>query len=709
MKLLRINTTVLCIVLASGAALPTNVAFAQQSTANAIEEIVVTSRKRSENLQEIPDSVTVFSGAVIERAGISSISDFAALTPNLSAYGNFRPNLTNITIRGFTSTQLGEPPIAFVVDGITVPNLEFMNQGLVDIQQIEVIRGPQGALYGKNAIGGAVNITTKAPSEETEFVVRGALGEGSDVRFNAAVSGSLGENAVFRLAGFYRDFDGLITDTFNGQESDYVEEAGVQGLLGFNISDRTYIDFRARYSSGDYGVGWYENVDVNTLSDESVTPGHNVPPLDENTLFNFSAKLEHEADAGSLIVVAGYNKSEDENFLDSDYSALAPDFDNFIFPGGQLSLIEDSAFTLETRFTSPSDRNLRWLIGAYYQDRERDNDFDIYDDSVGTVVRDRASFADEFVFEIVRDRQESTAFALFGQANYDLSDAVELTLGLRYDEEERQGIDPRDPDSFSKRTFDEWQPKVSLAWQANDKFLGYATIARGFRSGGFNEVAPTVTRAFEAEVSDTIELGFKSTVIEGVLTVNAAYFNTAQDDAQFTRFNPVTFSLEQLTIAEVDISGFEVESWWSPTDSIDVQFGLGVIDNEIKSFNPAAFEEPPVGIVGNSMPRVADWNANLSVTHTAPLSGDMELVSRVSGNWLGERNFDLENTLVDDDAMYLNLSIGLETDAWTLQLRGTNLLDDLEPEDAFYFFVESPVARFRNKPRQILGEFTYRF
>lgn len=709
MKLLRFNTAVLGIALVGAAAMPVDITYAQETDLNAIEEIIVTSRKRSENLQEIPDSVTVFSGAVIERAGISTISDFAALTPNLSAYGNFRPNLTNITIRGLTSTQLGEPPIAFVVDGITVPNLEFMNQGLIDVQQIEVIRGPQGALYGKNAIGGAINITTKAPSEETEFVVRGALGEGSDVRFNAAVSGSMGENAVFRLAGFYRDFDGLITDTFNGQESDYVEEAGVQGLLGFNISDRTYIDFRARYSNGDYGVGWYENVDVNTLSDEAVTPGHNVPPLDENTLFNFSAKLEHEADAGSLIVVAGYNKSEDENFLDSDYSALAPDFGNFIFPGGQLSLVEDSAFTLETRFTSPSDRNLRWLAGAYYQDRERDNNFDIYDDPIGTVVRDRASFAGEFVAEIVRDRQQSTAFAVFGQTNYDLSDTVELTLGLRYDEEEREGVDPRDPSSFSKRTFDEWQPKVSMAWQANDRFLGYATIARGFRSGGFNEVAPTVTRAFEAEVSDTIELGFKSTVIEGVLTVNAAYFNTAQDDAQFTRFNPVTFSLEQLTIAEVDISGFEVESWWSPTDSIDVQLGLGVIDNEIESFNPAAFAAPPVGIVGNRMPRVADWNANLSVTHMAPLSGDMELVTRVSGNWLGERNFDLENTLVDDDAMYLNLSIGLETDAWMLQIRGTNLLDDLEPEDAFYFFVESPVARFRNKPRQILGEFTYRF
>ncbi len=708
MRNLQTITIGLSLALATSALGLPNLAVAQQSTETSIEEIVVTARKRSENLQEIPDSITVFSETTIERAGINTFADFAALTPNLSSYGNFRPNLSNITIRGLTSTQLGEPPIAFVVDGITVPNLEFMNQGLVDIQQIEVIRGPQGALYGKNAIGGAVNITTKAPSEETEFVVRGAFGEGNDKRLNASVSGSFGDSAGYRLSAFFRDFDGLIDDTFNGQESDFVEEAGVQGLLGFDLSDRTYVDFRVRYSSGDYGVGYYDNVEFNTLSDESITPAHNVLPIDENSLFNFSAKLEHEADAGSLIVVAGYNKSDDENFLDADFSAFPPDFANFFFPGGQLSIVEDSAVTLETRFTSPSEGRFRWLVGAYYQNRERDNDFDIFDDPIGTVVRDRASFANEFVFEIVRDRQKSSAIAVFGQTNYDLTDDLELTLGLRYDEEEREGVDPRDPTSFAKKTFDEVQPKVALAWQVTEDFLGYATLARGFRSGGFNEVAPTVTRSFEAETSDTAEIGFKSTLIEGVLTVNAAYFFTQQDNAQFTRFNPVTFSLEQLTIAEVDISGFEVETWWSPTDSIDVQFGLGIIDNEIKSFDPAAFDQPPVGIVGNSMPRVADWNANLTLTHTAAVSSDMDFVSRVSGNWLGERNFDLENTMVDDDAMYLNLSFGLETDTWSLQLRGSNLLDDLEPEDAF-FGIASTLARFRNKPRQIIGEFTYRF
>jgi len=679
-----------------------------QGGADTIEEIVVQARKRSENLQEIPDSVTVFSSEDITRAGINTITDFAALTPNLTAYGNFRPNLTNITIRGLTSTQLGEPPVAFVVDGITVPNIEFINQGLIDIAQIEVVRGPQGALYGKNAIGGAINIVTQTPGEDTEFVVRAGFGEGDDKRLSATVSGSLGDAAVYRLSGFFRDFDGLIDDDFNGQEADFVEEAGFQGLLGFNLGDRTYLDFRVRFSDGDYGLGWFDNIDVDTVSSRSSTIAHNVLPNDENTLFNASVKLEHDTDAGALFVVAGYNRSEDENFLDADFSALPPDFDNFFFPGAQRSLIDDSAFTLEARFTSNDDNPVRWQVGAYYQDRERDNDFDIIDDPIGTEVRDEASFADELVFEIVRDRQESQAYALFGQANIDLSEQLELTLALRFDEEERQGEDPRDPTSSAEETFNELQPKVSFAWQATDQLLTYATYARGFRSGGFNEVAPTVTRSFAAEESDTFEFGIKSTLRDGALTLNAAYFFTAQDNAQFTRFNPVTFSLEQLTLAEVDISGFELEGWWRPSAAIDIQFGFGLIDTDIESFDPAAFEVPPVGIEGNDVPRVADWNANITVTHTTAVRDGWSLVSRVSGNWIGERNFDLENTLVDQQAGYLNASIGLESERWTLQLRGSNLLDDLEPEDA-QPGIATPVFRFRNRPRQVIGEVTYRF
>ena len=684
-------------------------ATAAGADGRALEEVIVFARKRSENLAEIPDSVTALDAAAIERAGINNLWDFAALTPNLSAYGNFRPHLTNLTIRGQTSNQLGEPPVAFVVDGITVPNLEFMNQGLIDVERIEVIRGPQGALYGKNAIGGAINIVTRAPAaDKAEVVLRGAVGEGNDRQLNASVSGGATSGVVYRLSGFHRKFDGLIEDEFHGGEADYVDEAGFQGLLGFQVSARTYMDFRARYSKGDYGVGWYEQVaGAEALSRDAGVLAHSVPPEDDNTLLNVSAKLEHSTDAGELIFVVGYNESEDDNFLDADFSALPPDYDNFFFPGGQHSVIEDQATTVEARFTSREEERTRWLAGVYYQDRERLNDFDIHDDPIGTTVRNRASFADELEFEIVRDRQESRAYALFGQVNHDLNDAVELTFAVRYDEERREGEDPRVAGSKAEATFSETQPKASLAWQVSDRALAYFTAARGIRSGGFNEVAEGVVRRFDAELSDTLEVGVKTTLADGRVMLNAAYFRTAQDNAQYTRFNPITFSLEQLAIREVEARGFEVEGVWQPTPALALQFNFGQLDSEIKRFDEADFVEPPVGLVGNAMPRVADWNASLTATHTAPVGTGMALVTQLSGNWLGERFFDPENQIRDDGAGYLNLSVGMEAERWTARLRGTNLLDRVEPEDAFFAAVG--MVRFRNQPRQIIGEVTYRF
>ncbi|MGI9293315.1 MAG: TonB-dependent receptor [Pseudomonadales bacterium] len=673
-----------------------------------LEEVVVTSRKREENLQEIPDSVTVLGADLIERAGMTTITDFAAMTPNLTAFGNFRPNLTNITIRGITSNQLGEPPVAFVVDGITVPNIEFINQGLHDIQSIEVIRGPQGALYDKNAIGGAINISTKQPVEEVEGSVRVSYGEGDDLGLSATLGGSVAnERVIYRLSAFYRDSEGLIDDDFLDEPTDFVEEKGVQGLLGFKVTDQTYVDLRFRYSDGDYGVGWYDSVSADNVETDTEQRAHNVFPIDENKLQNASLKLEHDADAGTFLFVAGYNKSEDENFLDGDFTALPPDFDNEFFPAAQFSFVEDSATTIETRFTSPGDNRLRWQVGAFYQDRERDNDFDIIDDPVGNVRRNRSSFANELVFEIVRDRQQSEALALFGQLNYDATDALELTFALRYDEEDREGVDPRDPASQAEDTFDELQPKGSLAYQISENLLAYATLARGFRSGGFNEVGPGVTRTFDSEISDTLEIGFKSTLLEGMLTFNVAAFASTLDNAQFTRFNPVTFGLEQLAISEVENNGLELEGRWLPTEYLDVQFGFAWLDNEITEFDPEDFVMPPEGLTGNTMQRVAAWSANLAVTHFYRLTDGIDLSTRIAANWLGERYFDIGNTFKDDGATLVDLSVSLEAEVWTVAVRANNIFDELEPEDVIF----GPVgpARFRNNPRQVLAELTYRF
>jgi len=202
--------------------------FAQE----VLEEVLVTARKRSESLQEIPESVTVLNEDVIDAARISNIKDFSTLVPNLHVSTNFRQGLSFVTIRGLITPQVGEPPVAFVVDGVTVPNLEFINQDLGQIERIEVLRGPQGALYGKNAIGGAINIVTKRPADEPQGHVDLSFAEGDDLRVGASVSGALGDSVRARLSADYRDFNGLIENEFLEEKADYVDAAyGLGGTI----------------------------------------------------------------------------------------------------------------------------------------------------------------------------------------------------------------------------------------------------------------------------------------------------------------------------------------------------------------------------------------------------------------------------------------------------------------------------------------------
>lgn len=680
-----------------------------------LEEVTVTARKRSERLQDIPDSVTVFSATKIEDARIQNVKDFAALTPNLSAYENFRPNLANVTIRGMVSNQLGEPPVAFVVDGVTVPNIEFVNQGLQDIQQIEVLRGPQGALYGKNAIGGAILITTKQPSNDFDGKVKATYAEGNDKQVFGSFSGPLVKDKVFyRLSGSYQNSGGVITDVFRGEEADYAEVYRLQGMLRFVLNDVTTLDLRARYSDGDFGFGYFENVTKDTIDSSAIEPTHNIRPIDQNKLADFSVKIFHEEDFGSFDFVAAYSKSEDNNFADGDFSALAEPFGPIAFgapsASGQESLLKDQALNIEARFSSLENQPFRWLVGGLFQKRERSNAYNLWLDFFGDTIQTRNTLATAGVpvIPIVRDEQESQSYALFYQGSYDVTDSVEFTFALRYDEEERDGEDPRVPRSAASETYSAFQPKFSLSWDVSDDVLTYITYSRGFRSGGFNEVAPTVTRSFEKEISDTVELGIKSTLLDGRLIMNFAGFFTQVSDTQFSRFNPTSFSIEQLSVDEVDIKGFELEATYRALDGLDVNFGLGVIDNKIKKFDPARFDAAPVNIIGNSMPRVADWNANLTVSYTHLLKSGWTLISNVSVNALGERNFNLENTFRDSGAVSLGLNIGAENNGRKIMLFANNITDEVEAHDA-QSGLTTEVFRFRNKPRQIGIEASYQF
>ena len=687
-----------------------------------LEEVTVTARKRSENLQEIPDSVTVFNTELIRDARIENIKDFAELTPNLNVSSNWRQGLNFVSIRGLITPQVGEAPLSFVVDGITVPNLEFVNQGLHDIERIEVLRGPQGALYGKNAIGGAINIITRQPSDELSGVVQASYGEGDDVRFSGALSGPLAQDRVYyRISGNYRDYNGQIENSFTDRKVDYIDDHyGLQGLLRFNLSEQTTLDLHGRYSNATQGTNYMSYIQLEQLEDFSIAPDQNAIGIDEWVLWNVSAKLDHEAGHGTFTLLAGFNKSADDQFSDADFGNLGEADANFFFPSTQINAVDEESITIEGRYSSTEDSRLRWLVGGFYETRERKVQFDqIYDypgttivnreDAIPLLVRSNFYNPEDLWVTIFptdgeRTNQETGAFAFFGQVNYDLTAALELTVALRYDEEKREAIDERTrftSESEVDDTFKELQPKASIAWQASDDILLSATYSRGFRSGGFNEYASTVQRNYSEETSDTFEIGAKTTWLDGRLRFNLALFYIEQENAQFTRFNSSTFTLENLNVDEVEIKGMEVELGARPVENLDISFGVGWIDNEItKNKGIDVFTGLDLAAtVGNTMPYVSDFNLNGSVAYTYQL-GALELKPRVSFNTLGPRSFDIFNSLTgeSDTHTFVNASMGLAMENWLISVYADNLFDEDAQETVFFY---NPLIRFPNQPRQV--------
>ena len=687
-----------------------------------LEEVTVTARKRTENLQKIPDAVTVFDSELIQGARIENIKDFAELTPNLNVSSNWRPGLNFVSIRGLITPQVGEAPLSFVVDGITVPNLEFVNQGLHDIERIEVLRGPQGALYGKNAIGGAINIITRQPSDEMSGVVQASYGEGDDVRFSGALSGPLAQDRVYyRVSANYRDYNGQIENSFTDRKVDYIDDQyGLQGLLRFNISAQTTLDLQGRYSNATQGTNYMSFIQLDQLEDFSIAPDQNAIGIDEAVLWNVSAKFDHEAEHGNFTLVAGFNKSADDQFSDADFGNLGEAEANFFFPSTQINAVDEKSITIEGRFSSTEDARLRWLIGGFYESRERKVQFDqIYDfpgttivtreDVIPFLVRSNFVNPDDlwvtvFPTDGERTNQDTDAFAFFSQVNYDLTDVVELTVALRYDEEKREAIDERrrfTTDSKVEDTFKELQPKASITWQATDDILLSATYSRGFRSGGFNEYATTVQRNYSKETSDTFEIGAKTTWFDGRLRFNLAAFYIEQENAQFTRFNSSTFTLENLNVEEVEIKGAEVELGAIPVENLDIAFGVGWIDNEITNNNGIdVFTGLDLAAtVGNTMPYVSDFNLNGSITYTYQL-GALELKPRVSFNTLGPRSFDIFNSLTgkSDTHTFVNATMGLATKNWLVSVYADNVFNEDAPETVFFF---NPLIRFPNQPRQV--------
>ncbi len=285
---------------------------AAQADRFSLEEIVVTARKREERLQDIPDAISTFSASAIEDAGIASVKDFTNLIPNMSLIQAQNQGTVAINIRGIGQVRNGEPPVAMVIDGVQLSSPNQITQELYDIERIEVLKGPQGALYGRNAIGGAVNIITKQPSNDFEHFLRLSAANGFDLKVQGGSSGPIVEDKVlYRISGSYQDFNGVIPNVTLGEDVDFMKDKNLRGRLLILPTERLSFDIRASYSKYDGGASWYIPLPDGQPNNTTEQVQGNILGLGNRELQEYALKIEYEADFATLTSVTAYSSTEE--------------------------------------------------------------------------------------------------------------------------------------------------------------------------------------------------------------------------------------------------------------------------------------------------------------------------------------------------------------------------------------------------------------
>ena len=653
-------------------AIATPVAFgiAKAQETLGLEEIVVTAQKRAQSLQDVPIQVTAFSEQRIEDAGIRTTQDFVNMVPNMSLDDSYSYLNTFVVVRGVTQINNADAPVAIVVDGVPQNSQKQFKMNLFDIERIEVLKGPQGALYGRNAIGGAVNIVTRQPSNEFEGFARASYGNGDAIDLSGGVSGPIVEDKVlFRLAGSYKQDDGRITNTFLDENVDFIDhDYSIRGLIKVLASERLTLDLRGSYQDFQAG-GLYDSAifDLNEAN-QIQPPRADVLGKTFGNIKELTFKFDYEADFATLTGITGYTDVKEYNRGDLDFT------NPVLNPGGFLGLFgpviqgqnqDIELFSQELRLVSPSEDRFRWIVGAYYIHTDRavltravvdlDNSLEQFDDPALRIIN-------------LTEDNSNDAFALFAQFDYDITDKFTLSGALRYDEDKRKQTDLTSL-LVREQTFDSIQPKATLTYNFNDDQLVYATYSKGFRSGGFN--APTVPiPVFDKEELDNFEAGFKTSWLNNRLVVNGAVYLQKVDNFQFFFLDAATASQVIANIEAVDIFGLELEAQALVAEGLEVFGAIGTTDSEIK--RSSLFP----GFVGNKTPKTTDWTLNAGFQYRFPIQDDLNGMLRVDYEHRGNKYWHVDNLAVQESLDLVDARAGVEGDNWGVYVWAKNLTDE---------------------------------
>ncbi len=622
-------------------------AFAQQDEeadqGGFLDEIIVTAQKREQSVQDVPIAVTVLDSEKIDNAHSVGFEGLQQLVPSVS----FRKGNTNrnsaVVVRGIGTISFStaaEPSVSTVVDGVVLGRSGQAFTDLYDLERLEVLRGPQGTLFGKNASAGVVNLTTRKPSSEFEASIDFSAFEDEEYRLKGRLSGPLSDNARASLTVFDGSFDGYIRNTFNGDTIQGYDRQGARGMLEWDATDNVKFLFIAEdYSADDdccadlsllpngrdpnspanpNSAGVVNGVADLDLDQRLVDHDLTTRTLDDST--SFSMQIDAGLGEYTLTSITAYREWDNTEIREGDFTSTAGDFGrpvDFSSTFFQLHDIGEQSweqFSQELRIASPVGEKFTWQAGLFYWNLQSDRRFrrdascQVHPNNAPILAANPGltCLDSDIVAATANFDTEFDNFSVFGEGSLALSENVDVVFGLRYTDDEVSFNHRRiNDDPFGRRgvgvrgalnntdftgTTDETDTsgKLGITWAATDSSLLYATYSQGYKGPAFNvfyNQAVANTLPISSESSEQIELGYKLTT--GNLFANFAIFTTDIEDLQANNIDTSlgTATTTLTNAGDISTEGVEVEFVWQPSENFQLSGGVASIDAEIDRFN----------------------------------------------------------------------------------------------------------------------------
>jgi len=669
-------------------------ASAQERAVDGLDAVIVTAQKRSQDLQDVPIAVTAISGETLQAARVNNVLDMQSLAPSLqvsTALGTARVFIRGIGLTNFAAG--GESSVAYHVDGAVISRPAAQISGFYDLERIEILRGPQGTLYGRNATGGSINLITKRPTRQMEGYAELTGGNYSLLGTEGALSGPLiGDQLLGRIAFRTENRDGYGTNHFNGQDIDDANNFGFRGALSYVGSDIFKAFLTYSHYKQDDASGWYHMLgpgNPNVVPPEIARGGMiatNPRDLDSEvdistrkTVDSVTAELTRDlADNVQLKSLTNYLYMK--NNIDGDLGGTPVQFLAAKYFEYSHQLSQEIQLTFNTRNTSN-------LFGLYYFQEDIEAKTDIKGPPLYTDVLHRS-------FLTFYGNLESKSYAAFANSTWNVSDQLSITGGLRYSKDKKSDVGynlipviapppPNNVDIVLPATrnadWSAWTPKLTVEYRPSSAMMVYGSIAKGYKAGVMN--IGSAGAAVDPEYVWSYEVGLKDELLDHRLLLNAAVFHTSISDLQVQR--PINGVLVTVNAAKATSQGIELETTARLGAGFTMHLNAAYLDavyaefiTSNTTFTPNVLQD----LAGNRLTNAPKFQGDLSFAYETALISDWSIDGQVRGIYVSDRFFnEFNESIAHQDATFnLNANIQVASSAhrFYVNLWGRNLTDE---------------------------------